>query len=80
VTALSDPYWVGGPFPARLTSFSFNPARPSAARLTGEMPPLREGDRYFWGCACERSKTAFLPFFLFLNPLLLNFVRPDRIG
>jgi len=31
------------------------------------MPPLREGDRYFWGCACERSKTAFLPFFLILN-------------
>jgi hypothetical protein len=64
VTALSDPK-VGGPFPARL--LNFNPARPSTARLAGEMPPLREGDRYFWGCACERSKTAFLPFFLILN-------------
>jgi len=35
------------------------------------MPPLREGDRYFWGYACERSKLLFLPFFLiFLNLVL----------
>jgi hypothetical protein len=34
----------------------------------------------FWGCACERSKTTFLPFFLLLNPLLLNLVRSDWLG
>ncbi len=45
------------------------------ARLAGEMPSLREGDRYFWGCACERSKLLSCRFFPFLNPLLLNLVR-----
>jgi len=44
------------------------------------MPPLREGDRYILGYACERSKTTFLPFFLFLNPLLLNLVRSNWLG
>jgi hypothetical protein len=34
----------------------------------------------FWGCACERSETAFLPFFLSLNPLLLNLVRSNWLG
>src|SRR5580700_10388814 len=41
------PFPVGGPFPCQQT-FSFNPARPSTASLAGKMPPLREGDRYFW--------------------------------
>jgi hypothetical protein len=49
------PFWVGGPFPARLTT-SFNPARPSTARLAGKMPSLREGDRYFWGCASQAQQ------------------------
>jgi hypothetical protein len=44
------PFPVGGPFPCQQT-YSFNPARPSTASLAGKMPPLREGDRYFWGCA-----------------------------
>ncbi len=48
VTALSDRFRSGGRFPAQ---HCCNPARPSTARLAGEMPPLREGDRYFWGCA-----------------------------
>src|SRR5271168_699613 len=48
------PFPVGGPFPCQQT-YSFNPARPSTARLAGEMPPLREGDRYFLGCASWRS-------------------------
>src|SRR5271169_5924512 len=48
------PFPVGGPFPCQQT-YSFNPARPSTAQLAGEMPPLREGDRYFWGCASKRS-------------------------
>src|ERR1700722_13229598 len=44
------PFSVGGPFPCQ-QPYSFNPARPSTAQLAGEMPSLREGDRYFWGCA-----------------------------
>jgi hypothetical protein len=44
------PFPVGGPFPCQ-QPYSFNPARPSTAQLAGEMPSLREGDRYFWGCA-----------------------------
>jgi len=48
VTALSDPLGSGGrSLPGKL--LSFNPARPSTARLTGEMPPSREGDRYVFG-------------------------------
>ena len=50
VTALSDRFRSGGRFPAQQL-YCFNPARPSTARLADEMPPLREGDRYFWGCA-----------------------------
>jgi len=56
VTALSDPK-VGGPFPARL--LNFNPARPSTARLAGEMPPLREGDRYFLGLRLRAQQNCF---------------------
>src|ERR1700691_3500585 len=48
------PFPVGGPFPCQ-RRYSFNPARPSTARLAGKMPPLREGDRYFLGCAYWRS-------------------------
>ena len=58
------PNWVGGPFPARL--LSFNPARPSTTRLAGEMPPLREGDRYFLGLRLRAQRTA--------NPAVLPFV------
>jgi len=50
VTALSDRFRSGGRFPAQRSN-CFNPARPSTTRLAGEMPPLREGDRYFWGYA-----------------------------
>jgi hypothetical protein len=48
VTALSDRTSVGGPFPAGFSA-SILPGLP--AHLAGEMPSLREGDRYFWGCA-----------------------------
>ena len=62
------PFPVGGPFPCQQL-YCFNPARPSTARLAGEMPSLREGDRCFWGCASKRSKQ--LPaVFLFLNPCI----------
>jgi len=40
------PFPVGGPFPCQ-QRYSFNPARSSTARLAGEIPSLREGDRYF---------------------------------
>jgi hypothetical protein len=57
------PFPVGGPFPCQQT-YSFNPARPSTASLAGKMPPLREGDRYFWGCAYWRSYCSYhLPMF-----------------
>jgi len=48
------PVKVGGPFPCQ-QRYSFNPARPSTAQLAGEMPPSREGDRYFWGCASAQQ-------------------------
>ena len=70
VTALSDRFRSGGRFPAQQLS-SFNPARPSTARLTGEMPPLREGDRYF-GAAPPSAANCFPPSSPFLNLLLLN--------
>jgi len=65
------PFPVGGPFPCQQT-YSFNPARPSTARLAGEMPPLREGDRYFW--AAPTGTAMFPAVFLcsgiwFKNPL-----------
>jgi hypothetical protein len=61
VTALSDRFRSGGPFPCQ-QPYSFNPARPSTAQLAGEMPPLREGDRYFWGYAigAATALTTFL--------------------
>jgi len=43
------------------------------------MPPLREGDRYFWGCACERSKLLFLPFFLIFLNLVLEPVASESL-
>jgi len=46
VTALSDPYWVGGPFPARLTT-SFNPARLSLPQA-GECPLNAKAIDIFW--------------------------------
>src|SRR5258708_4355870 len=48
------PFPVGGPFPCQ-QRYSFNPARPSNAQLADEMPPLREGDRYFLGCAASAA-------------------------
>jgi hypothetical protein len=45
VTALSDRLWSRGRFPASGVS-SILPAL--TAWLAGEMPSLREGDRYFW--------------------------------
>jgi len=44
------------------------------------MPSLREGDRYVLGLRLRAQQTAFLPFFLFLNPLLLNLVRSNWLG
>src|SRR5579864_6398888 len=58
VTALSDRYSVGGPFPARLASkLQSFPASHLYSAFAGEMPSFREGARYFW---------AALP--LFTNP------------
>ena len=50
------PFPVGGPFPCQ-QRYSFNPARPSTARLAGEMPPLREGDRYFLAAPAGTATT-----------------------
>jgi len=54
------PFPVGGPFPCQQL-YCFNPARPSTARLAGEMPPLREGDRYFFGAAPSQRSDCSLP-------------------
>jgi hypothetical protein len=48
VTALSDRFGSGGRFPASSVIASILPGL-RTARLAGEMPPLREGDRYFLG-------------------------------
>jgi len=73
VTALSDPYWVGGPFPARLTA-SFNPARLSLPQA-GECPLNAKAIDIFWPAPqsaellpCQYS---FVLIRLFLNPYQL---------
>src|SRR5579863_5443292 len=50
------PFPVGGPFPCPAALFAFQSCPAFDCSLAGEMPPLREGDRYFWGCANRRSK------------------------
>src|SRR5580698_8815508 len=69
------PFPVGGPFPCQQT-YSFNPARPSTASLAGKMPPLREGDRYFLGCAYWHSycspPSSYVRESRSRNPYLLN--------
>ena len=59
VTALSDCFQSGGRFPASGV-IAFNPTRPSHAQLAGEMPPLREGDRYFWAARAGAATCYYL--------------------
>jgi len=56
VTALSDRFQSGGRFPASSVIASILPGL-RTAQLAGKMPPLREGDRYFWGL-CLSTATA----------------------
>ena len=71
VTALSDCFQSGGRFPASGV-IAFNPTRPSHAQLAGEMPPLREGDRYFWAAPHRRSNL-LLPSSLCTSPVKIQF-------
>src|ERR1700691_5654848 len=60
------PFPVGGPFPCQ-QRYSFNTARPSAARLAGEIAPFTRGRSIFLGlrqpaqqispCRLPRSRT-----------------------
>ena len=72
------PVKVGGPFPCQ-QRYSFNPARPSTAQLAGEMPPSREGDRYFWGCAlAQQLHLLFVACRTTLIPLLPRLKPPSE--
>jgi hypothetical protein len=54
VTALSDRFPVGGPFPCQQLDCLILPG----LRLleAGEMPPLREGDRYVFGLCLKAQQ------------------------
>jgi hypothetical protein len=52
--------FVGGPFPCQQLCASILPGL--LLRLAGEMPPLREGDRYFWGAPGLPESAAILLF------------------
>ena len=65
MTALSDPKLGRGAVPCPADFLTSILPGLLLFRLAGEMPPLREGDRYFWGCAFRRSGLLSCRFFLF---------------
>src|SRR5258708_31234224 len=70
VSALSDQTSVGGPFPAGSLLALILPGL-STARRTGKMPPLREGDRYFWAAPPSAATTEPFSYWRisFMHPL-----------